>query len=255
MFKGISSVRTIAFTLAVLYAISLLICIGALFTGGDILAGADNTRNQILSILLGACLIGSLLVFRFNDFGRKLLVISNILMAVYLIEPYLLIYNGLPLIFLLVNIIVFVYFTQPHIQDKFELGPIRSAGERNWQSVLVIDDDETLVKTVRPALMANGYSVLTANSGEDGLAIARSQRPDLIILDVILPGIKGRDVCKKLKADKATHDIPVIFLTAKDSQDDIQAELQAGGEMHLTKPVDPNALLSSVRSVLAKTES
>ena len=121
---------------------------------------------------------------------------------------------------------------------------------KEWKSVLVIDDDETLIRTVRPILISQGYAVLAANSGELGLEIAKQQKPDLVILDVILPGIKGREVCKALKEDNETKDIPVIFLTAKDSPDDIQAEMALGAQTHLTKPVGAKVLIATVRKVL-----
>jgi len=117
---------------------------------------------------------------------------------------------------------------------------------------LVVDDDETVVKTIRPLLINHGYSVLTANNGETGLEIARTQKPDLIILDVILPGIKGREVCHELKSDPKTRNIPVIFLTAKDSPDDEAAELQAGALAHLVKPVDHKELLATLDRILRK---
>ena len=124
--------------------------------------------------------------------------------------------------------------------------------QSKWQSVLVIDDDETITKTIRPVLISNGFSVLSASTGEDGLRIAREQKPDLILLDVIMPGIKGRDVCKKLKDDIRTKNIPVIFLTAKNSEDDVQAELEAGAVAHLTKPVDYQMLLEKLSNILGK---
>ena len=120
----------------------------------------------------------------------------------------------------------------------------------DWKSVLIIDDDETLIKSLRPVLIRNGYAVLSAESGEVGLEVAKKQLPDLIILDVILPGIKGRDVCRKLKQDDSTQDIPVIFLTAKESVDDVRAELDAGGELHLTKPVDYEKILAALKQYL-----
>lgn len=122
-----------------------------------------------------------------------------------------------------------------------------------WKSILVIDDDETLIRTVRPILMTNGYSVLTSNTGEEGLRVAAAQQPDLILLDVIMPGLKGREVCLKLKKDQRTKQIPVIFLTAKDSQDDIDAELEAGAQAHLTKPVHRESLLATVDRILHET--
>lgn len=119
-----------------------------------------------------------------------------------------------------------------------------------WKCVLVIDDDEILLKSIRPVLVKNNYAVLTANSGEEGLQIALKQKPDLIILDVIMPGIKGRDVCRELKDNPETEDIPVIFLTAKDSTDDVRAELDSGGILHLTKPFDPKSLLEVVKKII-----
>ena len=124
--------------------------------------------------------------------------------------------------------------------------------QNKWQSILVVDDDETVTKTIRPVLIANGFSVLSASSGEDGLRIAREQKPDLILLDVILPGIKGREICKRLKADSGTKHIPVVFLTAKNSEDDVQAELEAGAAAHLTKPVNYQALLTMLQNILGK---
>jgi len=122
--------------------------------------------------------------------------------------------------------------------------------ERKWKSILVIDDDESFIKTVRPILISKGYSVLSAGSGEDGLQVAVKQQPDLIFLDVILPGIKGREVCKKLKEDERTEKIPIIFVTAKDSPDDVQAEFDAGAEKHLTKPVDAKELIEVIEEII-----
>lgn len=122
--------------------------------------------------------------------------------------------------------------------------------QKKWHSILVVDDDEIVIQTIRPVLISNGFSVLYANTGEDGLRIAREQKPDLIVLDVIMPGIKGRDVCKKLKADNATKNIPVVFMTAKDSEDDVQLELEIGAVAHLTKPVNNQTLVATLNSIL-----
>ena len=120
----------------------------------------------------------------------------------------------------------------------------------SWKSILIIDDDESIIKTVRAILISKGYAVLTADSGESGLMIAKNQKPDLILLDVILPGIKGRDVCKKLKEETETKNIPVVFLTSKDSEDDIQAEKALGAQEHLTKPVNAQVLISTIYNIL-----
>jgi DNA-binding response OmpR family regulator len=103
---------------------------------------------------------------------------------------------------------------------------------------------------IQKILLPKGYSVLAAQTGEKGIQVAKLQKPDLIILDVILPGIKGRDVCVRLKEDEETKSIPVIFLTAKDSPDDIKAELATGGLTHLTKPVHARTLIAEIKKVL-----
>ena len=115
---------------------------------------------------------------------------------------------------------------------------------------MIVDDDEGFQKIIKHILLPAGYSVLTATTGERGLQTAKNQKPDLILLDVILPGVKGRELCSMLKSDSETKDIPVIFLTAKDSPDDIDAEIAAGAISHLTKPVDGKLLLGEIKKIL-----
>ena len=143
------------------------------------------------------------------------------------------------------SILVALFYSQNKVKVRFN-GTVLG----KWKSILIVDDDEALVKTVRPILIANNYAVLTAVTGEDGLHIAKNQKPDLIILDVILPGIKGRELCRKIRADEATKHIPVVFLTAKESDDDIKAEIAAGAQAHLTKPVDNKMLIATIEKVL-----
>ncbi len=116
--------------------------------------------------------------------------------------------------------------------------------------ILVVDDDRALLKMVRSGLMYQGYDVHTASSGEKGLRTAQQKKPDLIILDVLLPGIKGREVCSRLKEDNETKDIPIVFLTAKNSPDDVRAELEAGAIAHLTKPVSIQGLVNEIQKIL-----
>ena len=118
------------------------------------------------------------------------------------------------------------------------------------KSILIVDDDKGLLKVIRAGLMFNGYEVYTAATGEKGLQLAKKKKPNLIILDVILPGIKGREVCARLKEDSETRDIPVIFLTAKDSPDDIKAELEVGAITHLTKPINTQQLIAEIKKIL-----
>ncbi|MDP8265281.1 MAG: response regulator [Candidatus Aceula lacicola] len=120
------------------------------------------------------------------------------------------------------------------------------------QTILIIDDDRGMVKLLESGLADVGYYVLSANTGEGGLQIAENKDVDLVLLDVILPGMKGREVCMKLKENEKTKLIPVIFLTAKDSEDDIKAEMEAGGVAHITKPIDLNGLIPKIMEILPR---
>ena len=118
------------------------------------------------------------------------------------------------------------------------------------KKILLVDDDPGQHLVIVPILSKRGYVVVSAKNGEQALQLALNERPELIILDVIMPGIKGRDLCKKIKAYEVLKDIPIIFLTAKDSDDDIKAELEAGAITHLTKPVNPTDLLKVIDSII-----
>jgi len=118
------------------------------------------------------------------------------------------------------------------------------------KKILVVDDDKGFLKMIRVGLMNHGFDVLSADTGEKGIQLAQKKSPDLIVLDVLLPGIKGREVCVKLKQDKNTSSIPVMFLTAKDSPDDVRAEIEAGAVTHLTKPVDFKKLVLEIKHIL-----
>ncbi len=119
------------------------------------------------------------------------------------------------------------------------------------KKVLIVDDDVSIHKMLEPSLVSNGYQVISAKTGEEGLQKAQENKPDIIILDVILPGMKGRAVCAMLKKDPATKEIPVLFLTSKDSPDDVQAELEAGGIGHLTKPINSQYLIAQIKKLLS----
>ena len=118
------------------------------------------------------------------------------------------------------------------------------------KKILVVDDDPGMHLIVTPLLAKAGYMVVSAKSGEQGLLQALNERPDLILLDVIMPGIKGRELCVKIKSYPVLKDIPVVFLTAKDSTDDVKAEMEAGAVAHLSKPVDPGKFLAVVKSIV-----
>lgn len=118
------------------------------------------------------------------------------------------------------------------------------------KKILIVDDDPAVHMILTPLLSKEGYRVVSAKTGEQGLQLSLSERPDLIVLDVIMPGIKGRDLCLKIKAYDVVKNIPVIFLTAKDSEDDIQAEKDAGGIAHLTKPIQGQTFLDTVKKII-----
>ncbi|MFH0752994.1 MAG: response regulator [Candidatus Omnitrophota bacterium] len=116
--------------------------------------------------------------------------------------------------------------------------------------ILIIDDEKMLHATLKPVLSANGFHIVSAFSGEEGLALVKAENPDLVILDVIMPGIKGREVCRILKADPATKHIPVLFLTAKHSEDDVRAEIEVGAQGHITKPIHSMPLIVQIKKIL-----
>ena len=120
------------------------------------------------------------------------------------------------------------------------------------KKILLVDDDAGVHLVLIPVLSKAGYMAVSAKTGEQSLMLALKERPDLIILDVIMPGIKGRDLCKKIKAYDVLKNIPVVFLTAKDSEDDIKAEMEAGAVAHLTKPVNPTDLLQTISGIIGK---
>ena len=120
------------------------------------------------------------------------------------------------------------------------------------KKILLVDDDPGEHVLIVPILSKAGFMAVSAKTGEQALHLALYERPDLIILDVIMPGIKGRDLCKKIKAYDVLKDIPIIFLTAKDSEDDVKAELNAGAIAHLTKPVNTVDLLKTIDGIIGK---
>jgi adenylate cyclase len=116
--------------------------------------------------------------------------------------------------------------------------------------ILIVDDNPTNVKVLQTRLVAEGYEVITAADGEEGLATARQQIPDLILLDVMMPKLDGFEVCRRLRADSAFPFTPIIMVTAMADSKDVIAGLEAGGDEYLTKPVDHAALAARVRSML-----
>jgi len=120
------------------------------------------------------------------------------------------------------------------------------------KKILIVDDEEDILELVDYNLGREGYKTIRAMSGEDALKKSRSERPDLIILDLMLPGIDGLEVMKALKADSVTKKIPTVMLTAKGEEADIVTGLELGADDYITKPFSPRVLLARIRSVLRR---
>ena len=120
------------------------------------------------------------------------------------------------------------------------------------QRLLIIEDDEDIRELLVYNLEKNGYAAQAVETGEDGLASASRHNPDLILLDLMLPGMDGLSVCRQLKGNKATRDIPIIIVSAKGEEADIITGLELGADDYLAKPFSPNILLSRVRAVLRR---
>ncbi len=120
------------------------------------------------------------------------------------------------------------------------------------ENILIVDDEEDVLELLRFNLEKNGYKIDTATTGEEALKKARTKLPALIILDLMLPGIDGLEVCKKLKSDTKTENIPIIMLTAKSEESDIITGLELGAQDYITKPFSPKVLVARVRRNLQK---
>ncbi|MGD9033853.1 MAG: response regulator [Desulfobacteraceae bacterium] len=118
--------------------------------------------------------------------------------------------------------------------------------------ILVVDDEEDILELVRFNLAREGYPVICTASGEETLKIARKEHPELIVLDLMLPGIDGLDVAKALKNDPKTRDISIVMLTAKGEEADIVTGLELGADDYITKPFSPRILVARVRAVLRR---
>jgi CheY-like chemotaxis protein len=120
-------------------------------------------------------------------------------------------------------------------------------------TVLTIEDQPDIRRLIRMTLEFKGFKVLEASNGEDGLALAQSARPDLVLLDVLMPGIGGLSAAQRLRADPALRHIPIVMLSALGSASDIDAGLETGASAYLTKPFSPVALLQLVGRLIAES--
>ena len=123
------------------------------------------------------------------------------------------------------------------------------------QQILVVDDEEDLLELVSYKLSKDGYRVQCVGTGEDALKTARKQPPDLIVLDWMLPSVDGLEVCRRLKSDPKTRDIPIIMLTAKGEESDMVAGLERGADDYIAKPFSPRVLNARIKALLRREES
>lgn len=120
------------------------------------------------------------------------------------------------------------------------------------ERILVVDDEEDILELVRYNLAKEGYKVAVTLSGEEALRKARTEAFDLIVLDLMLPGIDGLEVTKKLKANEKTLNIPIVMLSAKGEESDIVTGLELGADDYITKPFSPRVLIARVRATLRR---
>jgi two-component system alkaline phosphatase synthesis response regulator PhoP len=120
------------------------------------------------------------------------------------------------------------------------------------EHILVVDDEEDILELVRFNLAREGYSVICTTTGEETLKIAPKEHLDLILLDLMLPGIDGLEVAKALKNDPKTRDIPIVMLTAKGEEADMVTGLELGADDYIIKPFSPRVLVARVRAVLRR---
>ena len=123
------------------------------------------------------------------------------------------------------------------------------------EKILIVDDEEHIIELLKFNLLNAGYDVLTANNGIDAVKIAKAEKPSLLLLDLMLPGIDGFDVCKEIKRDNDMKKTSIIMLTAKGEELDKILGLELGADDYITKPFSVRELLARVKAVLRRTNS
>jgi len=122
------------------------------------------------------------------------------------------------------------------------------------EKILIVDDEKDIVKMLDYNLKKEGFRVISAYDGEDALDMAAREHPDLIVLDLMLPGIDGLEVCKTLKKESKTASIPIIMLTAKTQESDKVVGLELGADDYVTKPFSPRELIARIKAVLRRAK-
>ncbi len=122
------------------------------------------------------------------------------------------------------------------------------------ESILVVEDEDDIRELLRYNLSKEGYRVAGAASGEEALDLCSSDPPDLVLLDLMLPGLDGLEVCRRLKGKPHTRELPIIMLTARNEEADIIVGLELGADDYITKPFSPRVLLARIKAVLRRRE-
>ena len=127
--------------------------------------------------------------------------------------------------------------------------------ETDRAHILVVDDEDIVAGSIERTLRAHGFSVTVATSGVEGLNAARRHRPELVVLDVLMPGMDGMEVCRQIRADPILSDLPVLFLTARSKTEEKVLGLRAGADDYLAKPFNVDELILRIRAILRRRVS
>jgi len=120
------------------------------------------------------------------------------------------------------------------------------------ETILIVDDEEDILELIKYNLTHEGYVILTAKTGEEAIEIATRSQPDLIVLDLMLPGIDGLEVTRHLRRQASSHELPIVMLTAKGEESDIITGLELGANDYISKPFSPKILIARIRAILRR---
>ena len=121
--------------------------------------------------------------------------------------------------------------------------------------ILVVEDEPEIRILVKTILEKAGYSVVEAEDGEAALRLVNEEEPDLVLLDVMIPCIEGWEVCRRIRENEATRRIPIIMVTVRTTDEDIQRSVECGANAHINKPFDQKELLDTIKKLLGETSS
>jgi len=134
------------------------------------------------------------------------------------------------------------------LSSKMDAPKDMSAGsDRGPVRVAIVDDDPGIVKVISVILKTNGFEVVNALSGAGAIDMIRAEQPDVVLLDIMMPDIDGFEVCRQIKGDPATKDIPVIFVSAKTGMDHMDKGMELGAAGYIIKPFIPAALIAKIK--------